>query len=400
MSIITYPLDGIRYGASDVETYLSTRTSGVFSADDNFDINIVSDGRTVVISSGIAWINDGKFKGKSIVSTENVRITIEKSSVALSLMHRIVLRFNETENKSEIILVSGEHGTGKAPEPIRNGGIYDLVLYTIKDDYRKYMLQRADIIDERLNEKVCGIVRDGVERIPTDVLMARANALLAELEGRLDNIDGEGGGSGGGASAVPIYRDTDIDELEAGLYYAVGDINLIFVTDREPDPDITGSHPVSAGSFIIKTIGQTIESGTDEIVNGAGYIYIVPSNQDSYDEFGNKTTLLMQKIIPVADQYDIHYELADDIKFDIEVAKEIPDDPASANDYANIHPNYVPSVKAMIDYVSKNAGAGGGGSADAVLYTEQTLTDEQKAQARSNIGVDEYIEQTILGGAW
>ena len=29
---------------------------------------------------------------------------------------------------------------------------------------------------------------------------------------------------------------------------------------------------------------------------------------------------------------------------------------------------------------------GGGGSADAVLYTEQTLTDEQKAQARTNIG--------------
>lgn len=38
-------------------------------------------------------------------------------------------------------------------------------------------------------------------------------------------------------------------------------------------------------------------------------------------------------------------------------------------------------------------GGGGGGtvSGDAVLYTEQTLTDEQKAQARSNIGaVDSF----------
>ena len=34
------------------------------------------------------------------------------------------------------------------------------------------------------------------------------------------------------------------------------------------------------------------------------------------------------------------------------------------------------------------APGGGGGSADAVLYTEQTLTDAQKAQARTNIGVD------------
>lgn len=34
------------------------------------------------------------------------------------------------------------------------------------------------------------------------------------------------------------------------------------------------------------------------------------------------------------------------------------------------------------------APGGGGGSAEAVLYTEQTLTNAQKAQARTNIGVD------------
>lgn len=42
--------------------------------------------------------------------------------------------------------------------------------------------------------------------------------------------------------------------------------------------------------------------------------------------------------------------------------------------------------------------AGGGGGqvvADAVLYTEQELTEEQKSQARTNIGVDDAIESAI-----
>ena len=36
----------------------------------------------------------------------------------------------------------------------------------------------------------------------------------------------------------------------------------------------------------------------------------------------------------------------------------------------------------------KNFGGGGGGASDAVLYTAQTLTDEQKKQARDNIDAD------------
>ena len=43
---------------------------------------------------------------------------------------------------------------------------------------------------------------------------------------------------------------------------------------------------------------------------------------------------------------------------------------------------------------------------EAVLCGTQTLTDEQKAQARANIGalteaeMKVYVEQEILGGAW
>ena len=54
--------------------------------------------------------------------------------------------------------------------------------------------------------------------------------------------------------------------------------------------------------------------------------------------------------------------------------------------------------------IENHSGGGSSGSADAVLYTEQTLTDEQKAQARENIGVSDYSAYTtdrtvsMLGG--
>lgn len=41
--------------------------------------------------------------------------------------------------------------------------------------------------------------------------------------------------------------------------------------------------------------------------------------------------------------------------------------------------------KELVILTAKGSG-GGGGASDAVRYTEQTLTDEQKTQARTNIG--------------
>lgn len=40
---------------------------------------------------------------------------------------------------------------------------------------------------------------------------------------------------------------------------------------------------------------------------------------------------------------------------------------------------------------------GGGGSSNAVLYTAQSLTDSQKAQARANIGAASEVRETVSG---
>ena len=49
--IITYPENGIRYYADDASGYLSTRLSGVYSADEDFAVTANGD-LTVTVSAG------------------------------------------------------------------------------------------------------------------------------------------------------------------------------------------------------------------------------------------------------------------------------------------------------------------------------------------------------------
>ena len=65
MAIVTYPLNGIDFSAEDAETYLCTRTSGVFSSDSDFKASVTGD-RQVTISPGLAWIKNSDFSGKSV----------------------------------------------------------------------------------------------------------------------------------------------------------------------------------------------------------------------------------------------------------------------------------------------------------------------------------------------
>ena len=80
MSIITYPLDGKYYNAQDAETYLCTRTSGVFSQDISFTPN----GMNITVSPFLAWIKNDDFSGKSVAVTTDTTLTISPSEPILS----------------------------------------------------------------------------------------------------------------------------------------------------------------------------------------------------------------------------------------------------------------------------------------------------------------------------
>lgn len=178
MSITTYPLDGKYYNAQDAETYLCTRTSGVFSEDISFTPN----GMNITVSPFLAWIKNDDFSGKSVAVTTDTTLTISPSEPILSRIDRIVLRFDARKNGSELMVLKGTPSSSPAvPSISRTPVIYDLCLCQISVKPSATSISAGDITSTLLDESLCGIMRDGVTGIPTNQLVAQCQDLIKEL---------------------------------------------------------------------------------------------------------------------------------------------------------------------------------------------------------------------------
>ena len=193
MSIITYPLNGVTYDAEDVSTYLCTRTSGVYSKDTNYAVSVTG-ARQITVAPGLAWVNYDDFKGVSACSREAVALTIPDADSTLPRIDRVVLQFDTATNLTAVKLKPGTPAA--APEPptiLQNHNQYELGLCTVSVPAGSSVITAADITDTRADEAVCGVMRDGVNGIPTAQLQAQALAIMTqlstELHTKLDALD-------------------------------------------------------------------------------------------------------------------------------------------------------------------------------------------------------------------
>lgn len=271
MPIITYPLNGVTYDASDAETYLCTRTSGVFSSDDHFAISITGT-RQVTISAGLAWINNGEFRGKSVLSTEPVTVDIPSASGTLPRKDLIVLRFSEDENASQITVKTGaESADPSVPEVTRTGGVYELGLYAISIGAGTVSITPADITSLILDEKYCGIMRDGVTGIPTAQLQEQVYALISSFTSLLQSEFSE-------ILSATVVKEYGIGDpsCEIVLHDDTGKIEFVFRNIRS-EPPLAFTVTLSASAWSENAI--TI---SDARFLSSGYAYTVTPRGSGY----------------------------------------------------------------------------------------------------------------------
>lgn len=190
MPIITYPLNGVMYDASDAETYLSTRASGVYSAEDDFGVTIRG-ARTLAISPGLAWINNATFRGKSIAVTTQESVEIPIADGVLPRIDMVVLRFDSAANQSYFAVVSGAPSSSPvAPTPTRTEAVYELGMYLIHIPAASVEVTNKDITSKILDENYCGVMRDNVTGIPTAQIQQQAEAFINELRAQVGEVIG------------------------------------------------------------------------------------------------------------------------------------------------------------------------------------------------------------------
>ena len=181
-NIVTYPLNGIDYDAADAAGYTATRTSGVYSSEEDFAVT-AADGLSVTVSAGVGWVHPARFEGYSVIMREAETLTLALADGQRPRIDRIVLRYDAAAHKSSLRVLQGTPDTQPtAPGISRTELIYDLCLAEIARPAGSTSITTGQITDTRLDEALCGIVRDGVTGIPTDELLAAARERINALE--------------------------------------------------------------------------------------------------------------------------------------------------------------------------------------------------------------------------
>ena len=180
--IVLYPANGYDFDAADVAAYLAGLTSGVFSGDEDFPVTAAG-GLKVTVGAGRGWVHPSRFTGYSITKREADTLTMPLADPSLHRIDRIVMRYDAGARAASLQVLQGTASrTPTAPAISRTELIYDLCLAEITRPAGSTAVTTGQITDTRLDEKLCGIVRDGVTHIPTAELLATAKARIAELE--------------------------------------------------------------------------------------------------------------------------------------------------------------------------------------------------------------------------
>ena len=185
--IVLYPANGFDFDAADVAAYLAGLTSGVFSSAEDFPVTAAG-GLTVTVGAGRGWVHPSRFTGYSITKREADTLTMPLADPSLPRIDRIIMRYDAGARAASLQVLQGTaSSTPTAPAISRTELIYDLCLAEITRPAGSTSITTGQITDTRLDEALCGLVRDGVTGIPTDELLAAAKERIATLEENASN---------------------------------------------------------------------------------------------------------------------------------------------------------------------------------------------------------------------
>lgn len=170
MAIRSYPFDNVEYLAEDAQLFHSTRTNGVFSGDGHYAVT-AGTGMQVIVGTGIAWMKLSDFGGAVAGNKEPVTLSVSTAPATFPRIDRIVIRHDYVLNSTLLAIKTGTQAPSPvAPPIVRDASMFEMAIADVRVNAGVLSIINGNIIDQRLNENVCGIMRDGVTGIPTQTL--------------------------------------------------------------------------------------------------------------------------------------------------------------------------------------------------------------------------------------
>lgn len=191
MSIVTYPLNGIKYSAEDAATYNSTRTTGIYAGDD-FSVTLTGADNTVTVGVGLAWMKISKFFGVAVAMKTETAVDMGLPDTNYPRIDALILRYDANTNATELTVKKGTAASSpKAPAVDRTEAVHEIHLYQVRREPSATAITAANVTDLRLSETYCGLMADAVTRVDTTAINAQVNALIQQLRESLADVEGQ-----------------------------------------------------------------------------------------------------------------------------------------------------------------------------------------------------------------
>lgn len=181
-------------GAEWVMRWLHGRTSGVFGAEQNAAVSAATGQMAVTVSDGIGWITDAG--GNGIVWWNDMEasglglltLPIEIADSIRPRIDRVIVSWTTTDytDLPQIRILKGTPAsTPTAPELTNDTLERQLSLAQITIPAGATEITNDLIIDERLDERVCGIVTEQVS-VDTSMIQAQVTALIEKINSQAE----------------------------------------------------------------------------------------------------------------------------------------------------------------------------------------------------------------------
>lgn len=307
-----WPLDNKRYTSVALGASYAARSRGLLTAE-SFSLTTNGD-NTVTLTKGLGCLHVSEFWACFPYSKNDITVQFEDADGVYPRKDVLVLGYDKNANEAGIYVRTGIAAESPAMPELRQDSDYDeTFLYCVNRPTGATSITPDNVVDLRLNQDYCGLMRDTIDAIDTTVMQAAFEAFLDRIEQELNNLNagteamlkttydprGKGKDIFAEISAnAPMYTAlyildgwTEADEDAKGKGYAYQ--QTVTLTPDDPDaPTVTADSVFVTGCSYLPTGVVATDEVLDEALAAinAGY---------TTSGAGTVTTLVMDK--PAAD---------------------------------------------------------------------------------------------------
>lgn len=272
-----WPLDNKQYTAVALGAAYAARSRGLLTAE-SFSLTTNGD-NTVTLAKGLGCLHVSEFWACFPYSTNDIIVQFEDADGVYPRKDVVVLGYDKNANQAGIYVRTGLAASSPVMPTIRRDNDYDeIYLYCVNRPTGATSITADNVEDLRLDDSYCGLMKDSLDAVDTSVMQASFEALLAQIEQELDQLNA-GTATMLKATYDPQGKNQDIFSYDAHLYktifYASGWSSSLPYTQRQGLTKMDGGPDVTASSVICSA--PMSRQTTDESTNKAfqrGLAYI------------------------------------------------------------------------------------------------------------------------------